>query len=113
MYFSYYYSATKICAASLVFAPVHQIINVTFMLENHMQNKDLKYHAILGFNAFAGCDQTGNFYGFPKLSCWKVFINSPHTAKEAFTELGADDILLAGATIIGLTPFVLDLYCFI
>ena len=37
---------------------------------------EVKCKALLGIYALTGCDQSGKFYGFSKLSCWKTFSSS-------------------------------------
>ena len=44
--------------------------------------------ALLGFHSFTGCDQTGRFYGYSKLTCWKVFTSSNVFIQNAFQCLG-------------------------
>ena len=48
--------------------------------------------ALPGFHAFTGADQTGRFAGKGKLTCWKTFLSVPNYIKEAFIELGKDNM---------------------
>ena len=43
---------------------------------------------LLGFHSFTGCDQTGTFYGYSKLTCWKVFMSSNEAVQNTFQNLG-------------------------
>ena len=63
--------------------------------------------ALLGFHALTGCDQTGKFYGFSKLSCWKTFNSSSPEVYIALQSLGNT---LHTDTINNLVIFVLNLY---
>ena len=45
--------------------------------------------SLLGFHALTGCDQTGKFSGFSKLSCWKVLIDSSPHVLNALQLLGS------------------------
>lgn len=63
---------------------------------------------LLGFHAFTGSDQTGKFYGFSKLSCWKTLISSSPNILDAFCKLGT---ILDDEMKLQLEYFVLDLYC--
>ena len=71
-----------------------------------------KCAALLGFHSFTGCDQTGKFSGFSKLSCWKTFVKSKPSVLEAFAELGQENVDITNSSKIGkgLIDFVLDLY---
>ena len=44
--------------------------------------------ALLGFHAFSGCDQTGEFYDSSKLTYWKKLMTSPGDVLDAFKHLG-------------------------
>ena len=44
--------------------------------------------ALLGFHSFTGSDQMGRFYGYSKLTSWKVFVSSNVSARNAFQCLG-------------------------
>ena len=66
----------------------------------------VKCNALLGFHALTGCDQTGKFYGFSKLLCWKTFnFSSP----EVYTALQSLGNTLHTDTINNLVIFVLNL----
>ena len=39
---------------------------------------------LLGFHSFTKCDQTGKFYGYSKLTCWKVYMSSNVSLQNAF-----------------------------
>ena len=73
---------------------------------------DEKCAALLGFHSFTGCDQTGKFSGFSKLSCWKTFVKSKSSVLEAFAKLGEENVDITNSSKIckGLIDFVLDLH---
>ena len=66
--------------------------------------------ALLGFHAFSGCDQTGEFHGFTKNSCWDVFENSSNEIFDAFGNLGTTN-LTPNIDYPSLESFVMSLYC--
>ena len=49
---------------------------------------DVNSAALLGFHSFTGCDQTGKFNGYSKLSCWKTLTKFKPTVLEAFKNIG-------------------------
>ena len=63
---------------------------------------------LLGFHSLTGSDQTGRFYGFSKLACWKTFLSSPSDVLKALGSLGR---ILDDETKLSLEKFVLNLYC--
>ena len=67
-------------------------------------------NTLLGFHAFAGCDQTGEFSGFGKSSCWTTLMNSSKKVLDAFQELGLPDDP-SNSLLDGLEHFVVHLYC--
>ena len=70
-------------------------------------NFDLR-KGLLGFHALTGSDQTGKFFGYSKLSCWKRYLASSPSTLEAFANL---DIKPLDENIEKhLTEFVLQLY---
>ena len=64
--------------------------------------------SLLGFHALTGCDQTGKFFGFTKLSCWKNLMQCQPDVVNALQKLGDCTTTEVEA---GLTTFVLQLYC--
>ena len=67
-------------------------------------------HALLGFYAFTGCDQTGKFSGFGKPSCWTTLMNSSKKVLDAFQELGLPNDPNS-SLLDALEHFVVQLYC--
>ena len=67
-------------------------------------------HALLGFHAFTGCDQTGKFSGFGKPSCWTMLMNSSKKVLDAFQELGLPDDP-NNSFLDALEHFMVQLYC--
>ena len=66
--------------------------------------------ALLGFHAILGCDQTGRFSSFLKISCWEMFLDLPNNVLDEFSSLGASN-LPSDSTLNTLEQFVLWLYC--
>ena len=66
--------------------------------------------ALPGFHAFTGCDQTGKFNGHSKLTYWKTFLNPKPVVINAFHQLRKGSAITKSVEL-GLTSFVLDLYC--
>ena len=66
--------------------------------------------ALLGFHTFTGSDQTGNFHGYTKKSCWKIFKCSTNETINTFINLGITD-LNPGVDYHSLESFVVALYC--
>ena len=67
-------------------------------------------HALSGFHTFTGCDQTGKFSGFGKLSCWTTLMSSSKKVLDAFQELGLPDDP-NNSLLDALEHFVVQLYC--
>jgi hypothetical protein len=63
--------------------------------------------SLLGLHALTGSYQTGKFFGFSKLTCWKTYMSSSQNILKAFKNLGE---LLDEETKKQLTNYVLDLY---
>ena len=68
---------------------------------------EVKCKALLRFHALTGCDQTGKFYGFSKLSRWKTFNSS---SPEVYTALQSLGNTIHTDTINNLVIFVLNVY---
>ena len=66
--------------------------------------------ALLGFQAISGCDQTGRFSGFSKISFWEIFLDLPNNVLDEFSSLGGST-LLSDSALNTLEQFVLWLYC--
>ena len=73
-------------------------VSTVFKTTQHTINLRLVYEALgadlckalLGFHALTGCDQTGKFYGFSKLACWKALTSSPPETIQALQCLGVE-----------------------
>ena len=89
--------------------------NTIFLTREHDMPLRLAYEklgnekckALLGFHAITGCDQTGKFYGFSKLGCWKTFLSSSSDVLKSLQNLGGE---LEDDTKQNLEIFVLNLY---
>ena len=66
-------------------------------------------NALPGFHAFSGCDQTGKFAGKGKSVFWKTLMNASEETLQAFSNLGASEIL-SEETFQRLETFVCKLY---
>ena len=67
-------------------------------------------HALLGFHAFTGCDQTEKFSGFGKSLSWITLKNSSKNVLDAFQELDLPDDPNS-SLLDALEHFVVQLYC--
>ena len=73
---------------------------------------DVNSAALLDFHSFTGCDQTGKFNGYSKLSCWKTLTKFKLTVLEVFKNIGEGTPDKTPTNIMsGLVEFALDLYC--
>ena len=62
---------------------------------------------LLGFHSFTGYNQTERFYGYSKLTCWKVFMSSNISVRNAFQCRGGS---LAVDVYNEMEQYVLQLY---
>ena len=66
--------------------------------------------ALLGFHAITGCDQTGRFLGYTKLSCWETFLLADDDVLQGFSQLGSSSQLTSDV-VESLEKYVVQLYC--
>ena len=50
-----------------------------------------KSMTLVGFHAFTGCDLTGRFSGFSKITCFDTFLKSNSCVHKAYASLGNSD----------------------
>ena len=93
--------------------------NTIFRTTTHDVDISKAYHALgdttcmalPGFHSFTGCDPTGKFHGYSKLSCWKTFVKRNPKVLAAFKNLGENTCEMIPKLVIdGIVEFVLDLY---
>ena len=80
-----------------------------YLREIHESLKTGIIKALLGFQAFSGCDQTGKFHGYSRKFCWQTFLRSSDVL-DAFGRLGNVESPNE-ADLIKFKKFVLNLYC--
>ena len=79
---------------SLCTSTIFKTVNREFVLRKiHCQLSLNVCKALLGFHAITGCDQTGRFLGYTKLSCWETFLLVDDDVLQGFSQLGSSSQL--------------------
>ena len=91
---------------STIFQTSSRSINLTVL---HTNLGPALCKTLLRFHALTGCDQTGKFAGFTKITCWKALLEFPESVKDALKLMGSE--VVTDTVKKGLEEFVLPLYC--
>ena len=96
---------------SLCSSTIFKTVNREFVLRKiHSQLPLNVCKALLGFHAITGCDQTGRFLGYTKLSCWETFLLVDDDVLQGFSQLGSSSQLTSDV-VKSLEKYIVQLYC--